>query len=82
MAIGRMIRARHLDVAIGRTYYGGCGPADSACKLGKGEVARGDAISSWGICASACPLRRQASSLSRATTQSRGSVNRSLTPDT
>lgn len=56
MAIGRMIRARHLDVAIGRTYYGGCGPADSACKLGKGEVARGDAISSWGICASACPL--------------------------
>ncbi len=58
MAIGKMIRARKLDVAVGWTLASGCRPGDKACKLPKeqGNVYRGLVFSYHGYCASACPF--------------------------
>jgi hypothetical protein len=58
LAMGRMIRARHLDVAVAATEFDGCAPGDKRCTLPKaanGEY-RGAASSLGAYCASACPL--------------------------
>ena len=56
--IGRMIRARKLDVAVGWTLYDGCRPADKACKLPKAQkgIYRGMAYPGRAVCNSACPM--------------------------
>jgi|GEM_PF-1351625 len=58
LAIGRMIRDRKLDVAVGWTRYEGCQPEDKACVLPKTQkgVYRGTALSWQAFCESACPL--------------------------
>ena len=56
LAIGEMIRKRHLDVVVGWTYFAGCAPVEKKCKLPKEQkgVYRGIAMSSRGFCVSAC----------------------------
>jgi hypothetical protein len=56
LAIGEMIRKRHLDVVVGWTYFAGCSPLEKKCKLPKGQtgVYRGIAMSSQAFCVSAC----------------------------
>jgi hypothetical protein len=58
LIIGEMIRARHLDVAVGSTYFGGCAPYQRDCKLPKEQngVYRGIVLSGQGFCVSACPF--------------------------
>ena len=58
LAMGRMIRARKLDVAVGWTLYSGCGPTTKTCTLPKGQhgVYQGIAATGQGYCASACPF--------------------------
>jgi hypothetical protein len=58
LAMGRLIRARKLDVAVGWTLYSGCGPTTKTCTLPKGQhgVYRGIAATGQGYCASACPF--------------------------
>ncbi|MFT3988404.1 hypothetical protein [Aestuariivirga sp.] len=58
MEIGRLIRQRKLDVAVGWTYYDGCNPRDQACVLPKPQqgVYRGTVYSMQAFCESACPL--------------------------
>jgi TPR repeat protein len=51
LAIGRLIRAKHLAVAVARTQEDVCAPPAKEC----GE-ARGAAVSIGAVCASACPL--------------------------
>lgn len=56
--IGRMIRKRGLDVAVGWTSYSGCAPDKKGCKLPEEQrgIYRGLALSSQGFCNSACHL--------------------------
>jgi hypothetical protein len=56
LKIGEMIRAKHLDVAVGWTYFGGCAPYQANCKLPKAQkgVYRGIIMSGQGFCVSAC----------------------------
>jgi hypothetical protein len=56
--IGRMIRKRGLDVAVGATLFQGCAPSDKGCKSQPGRygVLRGAAMDYGGFCYSACPL--------------------------
>ena len=56
--IGRMIRKRELDVAVGATTFQGCLPIDKGCKLPveQGGIYRGAALDYGGFCNSACPL--------------------------
>lgn len=56
LAIGKMIRARHLDVLVGWTYFGDCAPHRKDCKLPKAQkgIHRGIAMSYQGYCVSAC----------------------------
>lgn len=56
LAIGKMIRDRHLDVVVGWTYYADCEPHRKDCKLPKSQkgIHRGIAISSGAFCVSAC----------------------------
>jgi hypothetical protein len=56
LKIGEMIRERHLDVAVGWTYFGGCAPHQTNCKLPKAQkgVYRGVIMSGQGFCVSAC----------------------------
>jgi hypothetical protein len=51
-----MIRAYHLDVAVGWTYFGGCAPHQKNCKLPKDQkgIYRGVVMSGQGFCVSAC----------------------------
>lgn len=58
MAMGRMIREKKLDVAIGWTWFLGCQPAEKDCKLnaGKGAPYFGIASADGVYCNSACPL--------------------------
>ena len=58
LEIGRMIRKRKLDVAVGRTFFTGCTPYDKTCKLPKEQkgVYRGWVGDYEGYCSSACPL--------------------------
>jgi hypothetical protein len=58
MRMGRLIRSKGLDVAIGYTVFKGCKPGDKSCKLPKAEkgVFRGAPSSLRAFCHSACPL--------------------------
>jgi hypothetical protein len=58
IAIGRMIRAKKLDVAVGWTYYAGCEPKKKDCKLPKHQkgVYRGLLLAGQSYCSSACSL--------------------------
>lgn len=56
LAMGKMIRARHLDVLVGWTYFADCEPSRKDCKLPKEQknIHRGIAMSYRGYCVSAC----------------------------
>jgi hypothetical protein len=55
LSIGRLIRAKGLQVAITRTAYGPCAPADAACRKAKtGGELRGLAEARGSKCASSC----------------------------
>jgi hypothetical protein len=56
LKIGEMIRANHLDVAVGWTYFGGCAPHQKDCKPPKEQksVYRGHVMPGHGFCVSAC----------------------------
>jgi hypothetical protein len=56
LRIGEIIRANHLDVAVGWTYFGGCAPYQADCKLPKEQkgIYRGVIMSGQGFCVSAC----------------------------
>ena len=58
LAIGQLIRARKLDVAVGFTYYAGCEPKNKACALPMAQkgVYRGLIFGNNAFCSSACPL--------------------------
>ncbi|HUR42840.1 MAG TPA: hypothetical protein VMZ01_01945 [Aestuariivirga sp.] len=58
LAIGTLIRARKLDVAVGWTFFTGCWPQLKGCKLPKQQagVYRGTAVTYRAYCASACPF--------------------------
>ncbi len=58
LAIGTMIRARKLDVAVGWTFFTGCWPQQKDCKPPKQQagVYRGTAVTYRAYCASACPF--------------------------
>lgn len=58
LAIGRMIRARKLEVAVGRTRFIGCQPEQQDCSDNDRKGARhiGIAYSGEAYCNSACPL--------------------------
>lgn len=58
LAIGRMIRARKLDVAVGKTRFVGCQPEERDCRANDDKGARhvGIAYSGEAYCNSACPL--------------------------
>ena len=53
LAIGTMIRARELDVAVGWTSFSGCEPRQKQCKPG---VYKGTVFNYGSYCASACPF--------------------------
>jgi hypothetical protein len=58
IAIGRMIRARGMDVAVTRTQFEGCeleAPDKPPCAAASGPSPRGTPVS-LAYCASACPL--------------------------
>ena len=55
VAIGRMIRAAELEVAVGKTLFDGCAPGQKNCGPPYG-IYRGMAYSRNAVCASACPL--------------------------
>src|SRR5262245_30515079 len=55
LAIGRLIRAKELTVAVTRTEFAPCAPADAACRKAKtGGELRGLARARMSRCASAC----------------------------
>ncbi|WP_336172550.1 hypothetical protein [Ensifer sp. MJa1] len=58
LALGRMIRARKLEMAVGKTRFTGCQPQQKDCVLNNGKGARyiGTAYSGEAYCNSACPL--------------------------
>ncbi len=58
LALGRLIRERKLDVAVGKTRFAGCQPQQKDCHENDGKGARyiGVAYSAGAYCASACPL--------------------------
>jgi hypothetical protein len=55
LAIGRLIRSKKLDLAVGRTAFLRCLPGQKNCQAPKGGY-RGMAYSTYAVCASACPL--------------------------
>jgi hypothetical protein len=58
MRMGRMIRDKGLDVAVGYTIFDGCKPSDNSCRPPKEDrgVYRGTLSSMRAFCYSACPL--------------------------
>ncbi|WP_147306435.1 COG3904 family protein [Methylovirgula sp. 4M-Z18] len=57
LEIGRMIRRRGLDIAVGLTRFSDCGPSDATCAKRPGFAGyRGAVSSGTAYCASACPL--------------------------
>lgn len=58
MQLGRMIRKAKLNVAVARTFFAGCQPADEECKANAGKASRfiGYPYAPAGACNSACPL--------------------------
>ncbi len=55
-AIGRLIRAKKLDVAVGVTRFLSCAPRAKDCVLEKGKPYIGVASSAFAYCNSACPM--------------------------
>lgn len=56
-AMARMIRAKGLDVAVGKTELRVCEPADKACRQRQSQgAAQGAPSNQRAICASACPI--------------------------
>ncbi len=53
LAVGNLIRARKLDVAVGWTVFSGCEPRQKDCKPG---VYSGTVFTYGSYCASACPF--------------------------
>jgi hypothetical protein len=57
IAVARLIRAKGLDVAVGKTEFAPCAPTDTACRK---KVAKGGLIGTpkayLSVCASACPI--------------------------
>jgi len=53
-AIGRIIRANHLDVGVARTEIIGCDPARITCPPGTADTLHGEPHSLNAFCASAC----------------------------
>jgi len=57
MAIGRLLRARHLEISVTRTVFTGCQPSDPKCASQRGfKGYRGHPTSIASLCASACPI--------------------------
>ena len=58
LEIGRMIRKRKLNVAVGTTEFLGCHPNDKNCKLPKEHKGdyRGKTSEFYAFCNSACPM--------------------------
>lgn len=58
MAMGRTVRARKLDTAVGGTVFMGCDPRDTACvpEKARGGIHRGAPYTFGATCSSACPL--------------------------
>ena len=58
IALGRMIRQRKLETAVGKTRFVGCQPTDKDCSAndGKGAHLLGTAYADGAFCNSACPL--------------------------
>jgi hypothetical protein len=58
LALGRIIRARKLEVGVGKTRFIGCQPQQKDCRDNDGRGARyiGIAYSGGAYCNSACPL--------------------------
>jgi hypothetical protein len=54
MAMGRLLRARKIDVAVGWTYYDGCKPRDKKCK--PDPTFKGRVQTQGAYCNSACPV--------------------------
>lgn len=55
LAIGRMIRAQHLDIAVAKTRFETCEPTDAACQKARDfDGFRGTPDAHLAICASAC----------------------------
>jgi hypothetical protein len=54
-AMGRLIRDRQLNVAVGYTTFL-CAPEDKTCAPAEDGSYLGTALNSWGECNSACPL--------------------------
>jgi hypothetical protein len=58
LSMGKLIRSRKLDVAVGLTNYVGCSPTSKTCKLPKEQhgVYRGTTTPNNAYCLSACPF--------------------------
>ncbi|WP_152980055.1 hypothetical protein [Mesorhizobium sp. 1M-11] len=56
LAMGRMIRQRGLDVAVGYTTFTTCAPRQSGCDAEKKGGYKGVAAAGFAYCYSACPL--------------------------
>jgi hypothetical protein len=56
LEIGRMIRKRGLDVALGWTGYDSCSPAQKSCRPQKDGAYRGKVMETRAFCNSACHL--------------------------
>jgi hypothetical protein len=56
LAMGRMIRAKKLDVAVGYTTFSSCVPRQKGCDAAKIGGYRGIAAVGFAYCNSACPL--------------------------
>ena len=56
LKMGRIIRARGLDVAVGYTVFASCAPRQKGCEAAKSGGYRGMAAAGFAYCYSACPL--------------------------
>jgi hypothetical protein len=55
-AMGRLIRAKKLNVAVGATRFLSCAPRDKECVTGKGKRFVGVSVTAFTYCNSACPM--------------------------
>jgi hypothetical protein len=55
-AMGRLIRAKGLDVAVGYTTFASCAPRQKGCKPGETGTYTGVAAAGFAYCNSACPM--------------------------
>jgi hypothetical protein len=55
LAVGRLLRARNVDIAVGRTAFVPCAPKDVPCQKNRAkDIVEGRADDTLSICASAC----------------------------